>query len=156
MGVHPRQARQVPRASLPGPKHAIALSPEDPHHLLRRRALPPVHLRSDLQGRVDDRVDVVPLTREWVGPALQGQELLPWGFRRWSASSRSPQTSVAPLGASSLPRGARTAYPPPNPGSAVALAGPPQNQWQFWRGPVSPDRASLPATPPGSTGSVRL
>ena len=39
-------------------------------------AAPPVHLRSDLQGRVDDRVDVVPLTREWVGPALQGQELL--------------------------------------------------------------------------------
>ena len=76
MGVHPRQARQVPRASLPRPKHATALGPEDPHHLLRRRALPPVHLRSDLQGRVGDRVDVVPLTREWVGPALQGQELL--------------------------------------------------------------------------------
>ena len=28
-----RQARQVPHASLPGPKHAIALSPEDPHPL---------------------------------------------------------------------------------------------------------------------------
>ena len=75
---------------------------------------------------------MVPLTREWVGPALQGQELLRrelellvralGGFRRWSASSRSPQTSVA--------RGARTAYPPPCPGSAVALAGLP--------GPVAP------------------
>ena len=45
-----------------------------------------------------------------------------------SASSRSPQTSVAPLGASSSPRGARTAYPPPSPGPAVALAG----QWHPW------------------------
>ena len=46
------------------------------HHLLRRRALAPVHLRSDLQGRVDDWVDVVLLARKWVSPALQGQELL--------------------------------------------------------------------------------
>ena len=71
MGVHPRQARQVPRSRLPGPKHP---SP--------RRSPPsapapgPVHLRSDLQGRVDDWVDVVLLAREWVSPALQGQELL--------------------------------------------------------------------------------
>ena len=76
VGVHPCQARQVPRARLPCPKHSIALRPEDPRHLLRRRALAPVHLRSDLQGRVNDWVDVVPLTREWVGPALQGQDLL--------------------------------------------------------------------------------
>ena len=45
VGVHPRQARQVPRSRLPGPKHSITFRPEDPHHLLRR---------SDLQGRVDD------------------------------------------------------------------------------------------------------
>ena len=145
MGVHPRQARQVPRASLPRPKHAIALGPEDPHHLLRRRALPPVHLRSDLQGRVDDRVDVVPLTRDcWSAPL--GISPLECFF----------QIPLAPLGASSSPRGARTAYPPPCPGSAVALAGPPQIQWHPWGGPASPDRASPPATPPGSTGSAPL
>ena len=37
---------------------------------------PDVLERSDLQGRVDDWVDVVLLAREWVSPALQGQELL--------------------------------------------------------------------------------
>ena len=43
------------------------LSPRrSPFFLLRRRALAPVHLRSDLQGRVDDWVDVVLLAREWV------------------------------------------------------------------------------------------
>ena len=53
---------------------------QDPHHLLRRRALPPVHLRSDLQGRVDDRVDVVPLTREWVARSSSGKRSAPLGI----------------------------------------------------------------------------
>ena len=76
VGVHSRQARQVPRSRLSGPKHPITLRPEDTNHLLRCRALAPVHLSSDLQGRVDDWVDVVLLAREWVSPALKGQELL--------------------------------------------------------------------------------
>ena len=65
VGVHSRQARQVPRS-----RHPITLRPEDTN------ALAPVHLSSDLQDRVDDWVDVVLLAREWVSPALKGQELL--------------------------------------------------------------------------------
>ena len=72
VGVHSRQARQVPRSRLSGPKHPITPRPEDTNHLLR---LTPVHLSPDLQGRVDDWVDVVLLARAWVSPAL-GQELL--------------------------------------------------------------------------------
>ena len=61
VGVHSRQARQVPRSRLPGPEHPITFRPVPTTCSGAGR---PVHLSSDLQGRVDDWVDVVLLARE--------------------------------------------------------------------------------------------
>ena len=77
MSVDPCEGRKIPRPSLPGPEDPIVLSP-DPPHLLRGGPLPTILLGRDLQGCVDDGVNVLRVARARVGPLLNGQEL----FRR--------------------------------------------------------------------------